>query len=83
MAPHRRIANFEIVERRPDVLVIRDLGPWDQFQTVTNAAESVILSLQATGDLHVGQRLLYHDSEGELAELLVDEDGRFAGFKPV
>lgn len=79
----RRTANYVVVERRPDVLVIRDVGPWDQFQSVTNAAECVVLSLQAAGELHNGQRLVYYDSENELAEILLNEDGCFAGFKPV
>jgi hypothetical protein len=42
-----RRANFEIVEAEtgPDVLVIRDLGPWREYVSVTNTAEYVVRRL--------------------------------------
>ena len=75
-------ANYEIVESEcsPELVVIRDIGPWDQFWTITNATESVIEELYAQGKLEDGQMLLYYDSEGSLDELL-HENGRFVGFK--
>jgi hypothetical protein len=77
-----RRANFEVmadVAGKP--LVIRDVGPWDQFPTVTNAAEAVIEELTRKGLLSGGRRLLYFDSEGSLDEILISSDGHFQGFQ--
>jgi hypothetical protein len=74
------VANFSIVEEDLLSVTIRDLGPWDKFKTVTNAAEFVVETLVAAGRLPEGKRLFYFDSEGELDELLI-QGGRFAGFK--
>lgn len=77
-------ANYVVVEDdflSAEPLVIKDVGPWDQFLSVTNAAEQVVAELAADGQLPAGRRLLYYDSEGQLDELLV-KDGKFAGFKP-
>ena len=79
MTPPRRTANYVIVSRSAAHLTIQDIGPWEVFQTVTNAAEETVFSLVASGDLAPSMRLFYFDSDGELGELLV-EDGRFAGF---
>lgn len=62
-------------------LVIRDLGPWDRYMTVTNAAETVVSELVDRGALPPGRRLFYYDSEGHLDELLV-RNGCFAGYAP-
>jgi hypothetical protein len=78
-----RSANFIIVEshRFLPALLIRDVGPWSHYPTITNAAETVVEELVALGRLQPnGQRLLYIDSAGEMDELLV-KDGRFADFK--
>jgi hypothetical protein len=78
-----RSANFIIVEshRFLPALLIRDVGPWTHYLTVTNAAEIVVAELVTQGALKPnGQRLLYVDSAGELDEILVS-DGRFAGFR--
>lgn len=75
----RRTANYTIVSRSSGHLTIQDMGPWDVYQTVTNAAEETVFSLVASGDLIDGMRLFYFDSEGELGELIV-RDGRFVGF---
>jgi len=77
-----RRANYEIVERRRDRLVIRDVGPWDQFATVTNAAEYVADELWGLAELFDGMRLFYYDSEGEPTEILLDESCNFRGFAP-
>jgi len=60
-------------------VVIRDLGPWDRYLSVTNDAEAVVDDIVTSGRLCPGQRILYYDSDGQLDELLV-EGGRFAGF---
>jgi hypothetical protein len=65
-------------ESNDEQLVIRDLGPWNHFPTVTNDAENVVADL--AGQLN-GRKLLYYDSNGRLDELLV-RDGRFVGFAP-
>ncbi len=77
-------ANYDIVheESTPELLVIRDLGPWDHYMTVTNAAESVVNTLWLLGHLAAGRRLYYYDSLGSLDEL-VHKDGVFKGFLPV
>ena len=79
-----RRANYVIVEDdfiQEQPLVIRDVGPWDRYPTVTNAAESVVKELVASGHRPPGRKLLCYDSEGELDELKV-KDGEFAGFAP-
>lgn len=71
-------ANYKVIDRTEKVVIIRDLGPWDAHPTVTNDAEMVVRAMLP--ELR-GRRLLYFDSEGELAELRI-RDGRFAGFGP-
>jgi len=73
-------ANYKVVVQTPNRLVLKDLGPWDQFATITNAAESVVDEVI----MMVGsqRRLFYFDSEGQQTELLI-KDGRFAGFANV
>jgi len=76
-----RQANYDIVaDPIGGALVIRDVGPWDKFMTITNAAEEVVAELIVKGRLAPGRRLLYFDSEGELTELLIKQ-GKFIGFK--
>lgn len=77
---HDRKANYEIVSEEPDVVTIRDLGPHDQFMTVTNAAEEVVAELFQSGILKDGQRLYYYDSSGDLDEIVV-ENRKFRGFQ--
>ena len=77
-------ANYVILEQHTTALrlVIRDLGPWHTFKTVTNAAESIVADLVRMGQLHAGQRLFYYDSDGCLDEL--NHDGkRFIGYGSV
>lgn len=64
------------MEQSETHILIRDIGPWDEFLTVTNAAEQVVEELAA----RVGERLLeYIDSEGDRGVLLI-QNGKFAGF---
>jgi hypothetical protein len=62
-------------------LVIRDVGPWDKFMTVTNAAEDVVAELYHGDRISDGRRLYYIDSDGQMDELLHDH-GIFKGFAP-
>jgi hypothetical protein len=82
MAYKSNKAHYQIYEANDDRIVIEDIGPWDRYMTVTNAAESVIEEL---GKQYGGigkRRVFYYDSEGEMTELLV-KDGKFMGFAPV
>lgn len=67
-----RRANYEIVKADAAEVVIRDLGPWTEFLTITNWAEELVRELVSSGVLKAGARLFYYDSEGELDELLLD-----------
>ena len=69
-------ANYNIVEETNELVCIRDLGPWDTYQTVTNAAEEVVKEL---AEYLNGRRLLYIDSENQKDELL-HKDNKFIGF---
>lgn len=74
----RRSAQYVIVEDTDTALVIRDVGPWDMYLTVTNAAEEVVEELAPRLK---GRRLFYYDSDGNKDELVV-RDGIFVGFAP-
>lgn len=75
-------ANYQIVsDQQGEPLLIRDVGPWDRFGTVTNAAEEVVAELVAAGRLTPGRRLFYYDSNETIDEIVV-LGGRFVGFKP-
>jgi hypothetical protein len=73
----RNTPNYMIVKETPEYLVIRDIGPWDKYPSVTNGAEAVVSEL-APFRLN-GRRLFYIDSDGRTDELLV-KDCQFAGF---
>lgn len=63
-----RRSNYEIVLQDMERMVLRDIGPWDHFLTITNDAENVVAELRGTLR---GRRLFYYDSEGELTEIEV------------
>lgn len=69
-------ANYELVEQTTEYVLIRDIGPWDKYLSITNAAEEVVAELLP---MLKGRRLEYIDSEGERAVLRI-ENGKFAGF---
>lgn len=73
-------AEYSIISNSaPEYVLIRDLGPWDTYPTVTNDAEWVVEELFRGEALKSSQRLLYYDSEGVLGEL--KHDGKkFTGF---
>ena len=82
-----RAARWEIVkacdllrvEQFGDALIIKDVGPWETYKTVTNDAANVVARLLLSGTLKPGQRLLCYDSGGNLDELLI-KDGKFVDF---
>jgi hypothetical protein len=74
-----REVNFIIEEDEDDKLVIRDIGPWNIYLTVTNGVEYVVEEL--TSNYNLGnRRLLYIDSEGRTDEI-IHENGNFISFK--
>lgn len=80
--------NYDIVYVAADRLVIRDLGPWDKFLSVTNAAEDVVQQLLHRLDRHDRlpgedrwRKLFYYDTEGQLDQMLITPEGKFGGFK--
>ena len=72
-----RLANYKIVLSFDDIVILRDLGPWDQHLTITNDAEGVLQRLKESGDLR--RFVLYVDSEGEVTGIK-HEDGVFKEF---
>jgi hypothetical protein len=71
-------AVFGVVEETAEHILIRDVGPWHIYKTITNDAEGVCETL---APMLQGRRLEYLDSEGNRDQLLV-KDGKFAGFHP-
>lgn len=68
--------NFAILRDNDEELVLHDVGPWDEYRTITNDIIAVVAHLAP--ELR-GRRLLYYDSENDLTCVLV-KDGKFAGF---
>ncbi len=79
-----RRAHYSIVQDHGPFgpLVIRDLGPWEKYMTITNDAENVVAELHSLGHIPPGRNLLYYDSLGTLDELNHDGNGHFLGFAP-
>ncbi len=78
-----RCANFDIVENRfPGPLIIRDVGPWAKFPTITNDVKGVVARLIGSNILKEHQRLLYYDSENILDEIIVKDD-KFVRFQNI
>jgi len=81
--PNRLKPNFKIEYESANIVCLVDLGPWDQYPTLTNAVEVVILELKHLGVLQLGTRLFYRDSEGQPGEILWSAlRGNFEGFAP-
>lgn len=72
-----RIPNFTVRHDTTQYVLIEDLGPWDQYPTITNAPEAVVEHMLENG-LN-DRRLFYIDSEGQQDEIKI-KDGKFAGF---
>ena len=68
--------NYEILEDTDTHVLLKDVGPWDQYPTITNAAEKVVKKWWKTLN---GRELRYIDSEGDNAKLTYDRD-EFIGF---
>ncbi len=71
-------AHYLIVTENSQYMLLRDVGPWNEYKTVTNAAENVISELAH----RLGSRKLYYiDSDGTTDELVHDNKGKFIKFK--
>jgi hypothetical protein len=75
-----RRPNYTVLTSRKDFLILQDVGPWDQFPTITNGAEQVVKECHEDAGRR-GKRILYVDSEGELSELVHDFQGKFVDFR--
>ncbi len=74
-----REVNFEIIEQNDEMILLRDLGPWDKYMTITNGAEQVVDKI---APMLNSRSLEYIDSEGNRDQILV-KNGKFAGFAPI
>ena len=70
-------SNYIVVLKCESQVLIRDLGPWENYLSVTNDVENVVKELLIHGTIKPGMRLLYIDSYNEI---LFDGNG-FLGFK--
>ena len=74
-------SNFVLVRHEPEKFVlIEDVGPWDQFMSVTNDAENVVIEMAKHYALD-RIKLFYIDSEGVTSELKT-KDGKFLSYAP-
>ena len=74
---------YEIVVNKPHIIIVRDLGPHDQFPTITNAVERLIYDLRNhgyLGDSSKEKRLGYYDSSDWLDEIIYNSNG-FVSFR--
>jgi len=78
MMSNNNRANYVVLEDKPNHMLILDLGPWDEYKTVTNAAETVVKEL---AEQLSGRRLYYVDSDNQIDEI-VHENGEFVRFAP-
>jgi hypothetical protein len=69
---------FEILEETDEYVLLRDLGPWDEYPTITNRAEEVV---ELLAPMLRGRRLEYIDSSGDRDQIIVI-NGEFRGFGP-
>ncbi len=72
--------NYVVEKNEPNLLIIRDVGPWSEYMSVTNGAEKVVEELYDQGLLG-NKQLLCYDSEGQLDELK-HAGPTFTGFAP-
>lgn len=69
-------ANYRLVNETDEFILIEDIGPHDQYKTITNAAEWVVEQLVPRLK---GRKLYYIDSDHQTDQLLI-HDGKFSGF---
>jgi len=76
---YMRKVNFEVIQQNDEMVLLKDLGPWDKYLSITNGAEQVVASVAPWLN---GRRLEYIDSTGNRDQILV-KDGKFSGFAPI
>lgn len=69
-------ANYRLADETEHHIILQDIGPHDQYKTITNAAEWVVKQMVPRLK---GRKLYYIDTENQVDELLI-HDGIFAGF---
>jgi len=75
------MCNFMVEKITPEVVLLRDLGPWDKYRTITNDADNVVNFLHRKQMLSTSDtQIIYIDSGGEYNELYHDGIGNFEGF---
>lgn len=74
-------ACYRVLVELPEVVVIKDIGPWEVCLTVTNDAENVCTHLWNMHGTGPRTRFYYLDSMGEWGEMIHDR-GEFALFRP-
>ena len=79
-----KIARWEVIheESNSNILVIRDVGPWESFPTITNSAEEVVKYLMKAEMLYDNRRLFYYDSDGRKDEIVYEPVSGAIGFRP-
>ncbi|MDD5511923.1 MAG: hypothetical protein PHI12_14120 [Dehalococcoidales bacterium] len=78
--PFSAKAHWALISIDEKRIVIDDVGPWDRFMSITNAAENTVEELDriyGIGD----RRVFYYDSDNELTELKI-KNGKFIDFGP-
>jgi len=74
-------SNYVVEVSNDEKIVLCDIGPWDQYSTITNNAEGVIAELHSITPGGLGDRkVFYYDSEGDYDELGHDGEGNFTTF---
>lgn len=73
-------SNFIINRVTPEVIELKDIGPWNKYQTITNDAEAVVAHLHQKEMLTPEKQIVYMDSNGEWTEIFHDGMGNFEGF---
>lgn len=73
-------SNFVINRITPEVVELQDVGPWDQYQTITNDADAVVAYLYQKEMLTPEKQIVYMDFSGEWTEIFHDGMGNFEGF---
>jgi hypothetical protein len=76
-------ANYRVVLSIQDFVLLEDVGPHDEWLTVTNAADVVVRELVSQGKLQLGQRLFYVDSMNQMDEIEFNVVDGFQRFVPI
>ena len=76
-------SKYSVILQVKDFVLIKDIGPHDQYLTITNDVEKVVRDLVSNGKIQSGQRLFYLDSEGEMAEIEFHIIDGFQRFSPL